>query len=162
MNRLSSFILIAILFACESKKSSENVEEKTQLPLNKQLVGTWQNLALHVTMKRDSSDSVMVVPEGKWEEILKIKPIETTFREEGTYTSIYKSLSGQVMMTTEGTWSIDADTLMMTQNGITNSYHTTIEENVVTFKGVLDWDEDGENDDYYEGTQEKISTKEGI
>ncbi|QSE96613.1 hypothetical protein [Fulvivirga lutea] len=162
MNRIISIILITILFACESKKSSENEEKAPEQTLSQQMVGTWRNLELKVTIKNNSKDSVLNVPEGKWPEILNINPIETSFNEDGTFVSVYKDIGGNVIMSTNGTWGAIGDTLKMTKSNLTNSYHAQINEDIVTFKSYLDWDNDGERDDYYEGTQEKISTEESL
>ncbi len=156
-----SYLLIGIIFlfqACdESKKTEVSSEEEIngKVELNEEIVGTWTNLAMNVTMKNEEADSIIDVPEGSWEEVLGIKPIVTEIKEDGTFISTYYTLEDEVMMTSAGSWKVSGDTLTMTQDGISTAYHTSIEDDVATFTGYLDWDQDAEADDLYTGTQRK-------
>jgi hypothetical protein len=156
MKKILNLLLLAtVLISCESSKKGQKEAKVEKNLLADDLIGEWKNLALTVNMKNGDIDSILNVPEGQWEKVLNIKPIATTFTTEGTYTSVYKSLEDEIMMTSSGTWAISGDTLRMTERGEDNYYHTKIENGIGTFTGYIDWDQDGEADDLYTGTQKK-------
>ena len=120
-------------------------------------MGQWYNESLTVKLNAKSGygDSSFVVPPGKWEEILEIKPILTTYLKNGTYHSQYENLKGQAIRESKGTWEVKGDTLYLTEEGITASYHFEWLDGKAKFTGYLDWDQDGVADDLYEGIQVK-------
>jgi len=126
------------------------------------MVGKWQNLSMSLTLL--DKDSAFEVPEGKWEETLSIKPIVTTFYKDGTFKAAYFSLRGTLLFSTKGTWKVDNDSLFLTtindpkypDDKVTTAYKITINGNVGTFEGLIDWDEDGNNNELYFGKQEKV------
>ena len=156
MKKLTYLIVAAMLIVCscspEKKEETETVESSS----SSSLLGEWRNLTLKVTMKAEV-DSVLEVAEGQWEEVLKIQPIRTTFKEDGTYTSEYRSLEDQIMTTATGTWSVSGDELTMEERGVNTTYKFSIDGDIVTFSGQLDWDSDGEADDLYFGTQKRYT-----
>ncbi len=95
------------------------------------------------------------VPKGKWEEVLKIKPIQTIYKDDGTYNSTYWDLDGTVMRETGGEWEMVGDTLFLTDSGVRTGYHVEWMEGKAAFSGYLDWDSDGDEDDLYRGVQIK-------
>ena len=161
MKKISILAFITIItFACESGKKTEGeetAEEKpvTKYSLKKDMIGEWRNVAMKVTIKGEEADSVVDVPAGKWEEVLQIQPIRTVYSEDGTYNSEYRDLDDSIIMTSAGTWSVKGDTLIMTEQGKTNYYITTVKEGMAEFDGYVDWDEDGQADDHYWGKQKK-------
>lgn len=75
----TTIILICILASCNTSERSDHA-----------LLGSWSNIDLEVIVnQRDPIDSVyrFVVLEGDWEQTLKIKPIVTEFRSDGSYHS---------------------------------------------------------------------------
>ncbi|UII30862.1 hypothetical protein LVD17_21445 [Fulvivirga ulvae] len=163
MNKILTIAFIsAFTVACESgkKEESEQLKEPTVASesvntLEKDMVGEWRNVAMKVTIKGEQADSVVDVPAGKWEEMLKIQPIRTVFNEDGTFSSEYRDLDDAVIMTSAGTWAVNGDTLKMTQEGTTTYYFTKVKDGIAEFEGNLDWDEDGDADDHYWGKQRK-------
>ena len=155
MNKILPVVLFfTLLVSCESKKEVESKEDSETMPsISEQLIGKWHNLEIKVIVKTDNGDSVVYVPQDKWEEILQIKPIVTAFNADSTFVSEYRSLDDQIIMTSTGTWSVEGDSLMMSERGSDNAYHTTLKNDTVSFSGYIDWDEDGEADDLYTGTQ---------
>ncbi len=117
------------------------------------VIGTWRNLSMNITYRE--KDSVFAVPEGQWEEILRIKPIVTTYSSDYKYLSQYYSLEDSLLFSTQGTWELLADTLFLTTNGATTGYHFSLDGNVGEFNGILDWDEDGQANEQYTGRQVK-------
>ncbi|PIQ47593.1 MAG: hypothetical protein COW03_14455 [Cytophagales bacterium CG12_big_fil_rev_8_21_14_0_65_40_12] len=102
-----------------------------------------------------SEEQVFDVPKGKWEEILLIQPILTTYTAEGVYSSVYKDLEGEVINTSNGFWDVKGDSLYLTENGVETAYHFNWMQGRAEFKGYLDWDSDGVADDLYTGVQIK-------
>lgn len=162
MNKILTLALItAFIFSCDSNRKEAGEQAVEQGPetetatLKEGMLGEWRNVAMKVTIKGEQSDSVVDVPAGKWEEVLKIQPIRTVFNEDGSFTSEYRGLDNTIIMTSTGTWDVKGDTLEMTQEGSTTYYVTSIEGDMAEFEGTLDWDEDGQADDLYWGRQQK-------
>lgn len=121
------------------------------------LVGEWYNQSIRVDIDAldGQIDSVFSVPSGQWEEILQIKPISTTFKSDGTYESVYYNLDGSVLQKNSGVWKMKSDSLYLTQQGLTTGYLFQWQEGKGLFEGYLDWDTDGQTDDFYSGVQIK-------
>jgi len=145
-------VIFFVVTSCSSSSEKERSEEPTESD-NRQteLVGEWRNLSMIVRMP----DSTVNVPHGQWEAVLGIKPIRTTFSENGSFVSEYRTLEDSVFMTSAGTWSIEGDTLSMVERGNENKYFYSITGDTIIFRGFLDWDEDGQSDDHYTGMQLK-------
>lgn len=155
------FAVCVTLIGCnQSKNEKETVTDKQPQTISSDdLIGSWKNISMKVTMKLEDRDSILNVPKGKWQEILKIKPIVTQFKKNGTYISTYRSLDGQIFMTTNGSWELNGNKLKMVSEQKKYTYTVSIKEDVATFKGKVDWDEDGQVDDIYIGKQRKIVKK---
>ncbi|MBL6449010.1 hypothetical protein JMN32_22050 [Fulvivirga sp. 29W222] len=161
MKNIITLVLVsAFIFSCgnsekEADEHSHKRKAKAASTLKEDIIGEWRNIAMRVIIRGESADSVVNVPAGKWEEVLKIQPITTVFNNDGSFSSEYRDLDDAIIMTSTGMWAVNGDTLEMTQEGSTTRYTTKVEGGIVEFEGSLDWDEDGEADDYYWGKQEK-------
>lgn len=126
-------------------------------PKNKNLIiGEWTNESMKVFIDHGTSEEqVFDVPKGKWEEILLIQPILTSYTSDGKYNSVYKDLEGKVINTSNGFWEVKGDSLYLTENGVETAYHFNWMQGRAEFKGYLDWDSDGVADDLYTGVQIK-------
>lgn len=125
----------------------------------KAILGSWENTALKVKMNTyQSTDTVrwLVAPEGKWEEVLKIKPIKTTYFEDGTFRSEYKNLDDQPIGTEEGKWLLSGDSLRLFSPQYNYSYKLYLANDRIRFVALVDWDNDGEADDLYDGWQVRV------
>jgi hypothetical protein len=109
---------------------------------------------MQVTFQK--KDSIFKVPEGQWENILKIKPILTTYYPEGRYESKYYNLMDSLLFTSEGNWELKGDSLYLKEAGIITTYHVFLDLPKATFTGQLDWDQDGDSAEVYQGVQIKI------
>ncbi len=118
------------------------------------LIGTWSNLSMKITYL--DMDSVYEVPEGKWEEMLNIQPIKTTYLKDSTFHSEYFNLDGSPLFTASGKWYLKGDSLYLETQGMVTAYQFTMENNVGRFVGVLDWNEDGKYNELYDGHQQKL------
>lgn len=121
------------------------------------LLGEWYNESIKVDINalNGSADSVFTVPVGQWEQILQIKPINTNFKPDGTYESIYYNLDGSELQRSAGEWELKRDSLFLTSMGETTAYYFQWQEGKASFEGYLDWDMDGNADDFYSGVQIK-------
>ncbi len=139
-------------FSCSQVKEryTENAETKPE-----DIIGTWSNLSMKITYL--DSDSIFDVPEGRWEEILKIKPILTTYSKDSTFISEYFKLDGSPLFTSEGTWFLKQDSLYLESEGTLTAYRFTMEDDIGQFVGILDWDSDGSENEHYLGRQKKHS-----
>lgn len=145
---LLSVIFLLVIFSCtDTPESREAPEDQSDA-----LLGTWSNTDLRLVLKNER-DSVIVLNQTNWTDVLGILPIVSEFREDSTYTSTYYSPEGEVIMTTSGIWYIRSDSLHMIEREVPNTYHYQVEGDTVTFRGWVDWDQDGEVDDLYEGRQ---------
>lgn len=150
-------IVIAWLMICVSScqtSKSENIADQNSL------VGEWRNMSLRVELdkKHGAPSSIFEVNESSWENELQIRPIQTSFNKDGTFNSAHYNLQDSLVLNPEGTWTATAEeVLMITTSPFsdTTSCTYTIKDGVVTFGCWVDWDEDGEKDDWYLGTQKK-------
>jgi hypothetical protein len=104
----------------------------------------------------EMQDSVLEAKEGEWEKVLKMKPILTEFRADGTFTSEYTDLNEKLIKKDIGKWVIRNDSLVVISDGKESVYHFVIANDRVHFKAKLDWDGDGENDDVYDAIQVRV------
>lgn len=138
-------VLMVLLAACGTERATSVTEQE--------VIGTWLNESMHITYV--GRDSVFEVPAGTWEASLNIKPIETTYNEDHTFVSNYYSLSDTLLGSNEGTWQLKGDSLGLTSEGLTTWYLFTFKNNKGTFEGMLDWDQDGDPNELYQGVQIK-------
>ncbi len=126
------------------------------------MVSKWQNLSISLTSL--DKDSVFEVPPGKWYKTLSVNRIVTTYYEDSTFKAAYFSLCGTPLFSTKDTGKVDSDSLLLTTTNdpkypddkVTTAYKITIHENVGAFEGLIDWDEDGNNNELYLGKQERL------
>lgn len=122
-----------------------------------QIIGTWANVSLLVTMKNiNKKDSILEAKEGEWEQVLKMKPILTTFKSDGSFISEYTDLNESLIKSDSGIWFVRHDSLILEVKGKESVYHFTIINDRIRFKANLDWDGDGEVDDTYDAVQIRI------
>jgi hypothetical protein len=130
--------------------------------LAQKLAGQWRNQYVKVIMHTcNNSDSTVTIEAdtSNWEKILEIKPIRTYFKPDGTYYSEYRNLKDSIIRTPSGLWHVTGDSITMNQlKPYKNSYtlQVSINNNLATFKGLLDFDGDGKVDDEYYGIQKKF------
>lgn len=151
-------VSMCILLSCQPQ--NKKAEESTVHPL----LGEWRNVDLTVEVdKKDGDPSrIFKVDEHTWEDSLQIRPIRTYFRGDGTFNSEHFNLNDSLILNPSGTWSTTNNIMtMITTNPFsdTTACEYTINGDVVAFGCWVDWDQDGEKDDWYLGTQKRFSTK---
>jgi hypothetical protein len=155
--KIKSILLIVpiIIFSAFSIKLNNSED------LRKQLIGQWRNLTIHIDiMSADNTDKkeVWEANESNWEKQFKIKPIHTYFKEDNTFYSEYYTLKDSMFYRPTGKWTLKGNNLTFyyEKPKVDTLYFTvSIKDNIATFHGILDWDEDGKKDDIYDGTQRK-------
>ncbi|OEK06228.1 hypothetical protein [Roseivirga misakiensis] len=151
MKRIILFVLV-LGITCSCTKSNR-VDPS-------QIVGTWENTELDVDIKtynKTNLDSALQIELGEWEAILKLKPIKTTYFEDGTFVAKYFDLEGNPVGEEKGDWKIVNDSLAINSAGYKNIYHVTFKADKARFISILDWDQDGDRDDLYDGWQKKVN-----
>lgn len=123
------------------------------------LEGEWRNVSMTLlqhSVGRGQQDSVLVIKEGDWNNVLQMAPIRTTYNINGTYISRYYNLSDSLVFESAGTWHFLGDSLYMLADETTTTYHLEwLDNDRARFVARLDWDGDGSSDDEYEGVQQK-------
>lgn len=155
-------ITSAFLFSCSVKENNKKIYNP--------LVGEWRNVSMKVempTVNNTDSTSVVEVTEANWEQLMKIRTIQTFFKADGTYNSVHTNLNDSILYNPAGKWLISGDSIIMTdtfpQAGLTYKYRFTVREQNTTgkkewlaeFWGIEDFDQDGKKDDSYYGVQRK-------
>ncbi|MEY2904097.1 MAG: hypothetical protein RJA52_113, partial [Bacteroidota bacterium] len=69
----------------------------------------------------------------------------------------FKSLGDDLIDQEEGSYSLEKDTLYM-YSFDTTIYKIHLSKGQMLWSGFVDWDDDGEKDDFYVGRQRKISS----
>ena len=160
MNQGKIFLLLLLLLATTSCNRKMAIS-KDEANLRKQLIGQWRNLTLHIDVMTANNTNKNVVwesNEANWEEHQKIKPIHTFFNNDNTFYSEYYDLNDSLIYHPNGKWTLKGNALTFYYEKPTADtlYFTVhIKDDVATFEGMLDWDNDGRKDDKYVGTQRK-------
>lgn len=108
------------------------------------------------TYKSSDTTRWLIASEGEWEKVLKIKPIETTYFEDGTFKSEYRSLENEPMGTEEGKWLLMGDSLRLFSSHYNYNYKLYLANDRIRFVALVDWDNDGKKDDLYDGWQVRV------
>lgn len=150
MKNLLLALLVFGLVSCASKKDGSLRESE--------LIGKWTNLSLLVTMKRlEKQDSVLQAKEGEWEKVLKMKPILSEFHEDHTFTARYSNLQEEIIKEQEGKWFVRNDSLVIVIDGAETVYQFDVKNDRVSYKAKMDWDGDGQANDFYDAVQVKVN-----
>jgi len=125
-----------------------------------QFYGEWRNVSMEITTAYNTSSSkIESYKEENWEKDLKIKPIRTYYKTDGTYLSEYRDLEGVVFSTTSGKWLVKQDSVYLNQikpeTRVAAYYVEFHDDDTATFTALLDWTSNGKKDDLYIGKQER-------
>lgn len=133
-------------------------EEDYISQLEENFIGEWANVSMKVWVRTyNNSDTSFIVDitEDNWELKMNVKPIITTIREDGTYSSEFRNSFDSLIYKPKGTWMIDGDSLIMEDHQEVYRYQIFIDGDVAEFNSLVDWDKDGKADDEYFGVQRK-------
>ncbi len=149
----STFIILSVLIltiSCSGESESGSKENETNIYSG--LVGEWSNIDMHLVLHNDE-DSIVDLTLDNWVDVLGIRPILTEFRADSTYVSQYFDPEGQLLTSSTGSWYVIADSLYMLEREVPARYFVALRGDTVLFRSYLDWDQDGSEDDLYEGRQ---------
>jgi hypothetical protein len=145
-------------FACQSEETA--AEEKTTVDLKTELAGTWQTVQLNVAVNSaEGQDSFRAeqLTEVIWERQFNMEPPIYYFQPDQKYRRVHRDLSGNVVDESRGIWNTFGDTLMLIEPDATYQYVVKAGDGRATFRTLLDWDEDGAEDDVFQSLQRRIS-----
>lgn len=152
------FILALLLASCSGNVT---IVPGSSKPVDKRLFGEWRNESIRVecpTHRGTDTTYVLNVPVGQWETAMNMKPIRTTYKADGNYTSEYRTLSDSISLRRQGTWTANGKRLIMRETEPDTreyTYDYKISGSRITFRTTLDFDKDGSDDDKYVGVQKK-------
>lgn len=164
------YIFVIGLFVVSCKQTVTNEPTQTNdtntpkptsdLLKPEQFYGEWRNVSMEITTAYNTSSSkIESYKEENWERDLKIKPIRTYYKTDGTYMSEYRDLEGVVFSTTSGKWLVKQDSVYLNQTKPETrgaAYHVEFhDDNSATFSAMLDWTSNGKKDDLYIGKQQR-------
>ena len=133
-------------WSCNNAKSPETL-----------MLGSWSNHDITVHMESyQGSDSTVTLDAHKenWAEVLQIMPIITTYTADGNFETEYFNLQGESVGVEKGRWWFRNDSLILNSNNYDNAYAITFKNDTTTlYRAYIDWDQDGERDDLYDGIQ---------
>lgn len=129
--------------------------------LKSQLPGEWRNVYVKITVhnKNKPAPAIMEADSSNWQARLGIQPIRTHFLKDGTYYSEYRNAKDSLVRRPSGTWSLQDDSLTMTQLTPDKSViklQLKIVNDHATFQGRIDFDGEGISNDEYYGIQKKF------
>ena len=161
MKKSSLFCILlglGVFFACKREPSNTSAAEspnlKTVLP------GTWAATYLNVKMptyQAGDTTEVFEASEEYWEAKYQVKPYRTYFGEDKKFHTVFRGVRGDVFGETKGIWNVFGDTLMMIEPEKTVQYKILIEKGMAHFSAVLDWDQDGKEDDEFYAIFRQVS-----
>lgn len=158
---LSLLVFTFLLWGCQGEDQSLNDDTKTQeAALAKKLIGTWEAISFNVVMSSylgGEKDSLFEITENYWTEKFQVKPVQTKYRPDSTYIQEYKTLEDTLISANRGRWYLFGDTLMMIEPNASYNYTIELDKGMATFRSLLDWDGDGQEDDDFTGKYRLIS-----
>lgn len=122
--------------------------------------GTWQTVQINVAVNSvDGLDSFRVdnLSEKVWRSEFGVNPPKYYFQPDNKFRREHTSITGELMDEGKGMWNVFGDTLVLIEPDATYQYVVKGDGSRVTFRTLLDWDEDGEADDQFQALHRKIS-----
>lgn len=159
--KAKKFLMVICSLSAIIFMQSMSLRMQNSPSLRQQLIGQWRNLGLRVDVKTANNtdkDVIWESNESNWEEKQKIKPIHTYFNNDNTFFSEYYDLKDSLIYRPTGKWTLLGNklTFFYEKPKMDTLFFTIqIKNDIATFDGYLDWDDDGKKDDHYIGTQRK-------
>ncbi len=153
------FVLFCIThFAC--KREEAKTADTPAPDLKAILPGTWAATYLNVKMptyQSGDTTEVFEASEEYWEAKYQVKPYRTYFGEDQKFRTVFRGIRGDIFGENKGVWNTFGDTLMMIEPKKTVQYKILIEKGMAHFSSVLDWDQDGKEDDEFYAIFRQVS-----
>lgn len=153
---MAGILLVAAIISCSSDSAGEGA-----IDLHQVMPGTWEAVSVHVivnTALNQDSSYVFEVKEREWKRKLGVQPIKTYYlTKDNGYRSEYYNLEDSLVNVTRGRWFVNGDSLRLVTPEATYEYEVSVSKGLGTFRALMDWDGDGQEDDNYTGIQRRIS-----
>lgn len=156
----SVLILLGMLAFCTCVRDSGKTPETAKPDLKAVMPGTWAATYLNVKMptyQSGDTSEVFEASEEYWEAKYQVKPYRTYFDGEQKFHTVFRGVRGDVFGEAKGIWNIFGDTLVMIEPNKTVQYKVLIDKGMAHFSAVLDWDQDGEEDDEFYAIFRQVS-----
>lgn len=149
------------LFAFLACKREPGKAPETKAPdLKTVLPGTWAATYLNVKMptyQSGDTTEVFEASEEYWEAKYQVKPYRTYYGDDKKFHTVFRGVRGDVFGEAKGIWNVFGDTLMMIEPKKTVQYKVLIDKGMAHFSAVLDWDQDGKEDDEFYAIFRQVS-----
>jgi hypothetical protein len=124
--------------------------------LKEQLIGRWENRDMTIQVNSyqgmDTSFTTTLTGKEQWENKLGINSVITEYKANGSYITYYYDFENNPIRTTEGTWDLIGNILILKDHGKMTRYDISIKDKIAIMESTIDWDEDGNLDDNYKGS----------
>jgi hypothetical protein len=150
---------LVLLAACQSD-GAKQADKAEKTDLTKALPGTWEAVSLRVdinTYAGQDTSFLFEVKEEEWQRRLGVKPVRTVYSTDNKYRQEFYNPNGELSNTVRGVWNVFGDTLMMIAPDATYQYIVQVADGRSEYRALMDWDNDGEEDDEYLGVQRMVS-----
>ena len=140
-----SLIIAAIIIGCSTKKQEAPVEFSE--PIGRKIMGNWLNESLTVemsTFKNTDKDSTYFIDFRESSDITR--PLGVLFMEDGTYHARFVR-NNKDTLTALGVWNTSYDSIKISFELTTNSYHVQFDGDHISLIGKVDYDGDSIKDD---------------
>ena len=129
------------------------------------MVGEWESVSILIKVKSmrgvANADSVVNIPDqAAYFKVMGEKPIHTTYKEDGSYSAIYRNGNDSILRVNLGQWKMLNDsTLQLVQidpKPDTSVFGVQFLQDGAKFLRSYDYDFDGQKDDVFFGIQQKV------
>jgi hypothetical protein len=156
-------VLAFILMLGCRQEGNQNTTDTALASLQDNLPGTWEAVSVYVTINSTDnqvdSTTTFEIKESEWITRMGVKPVKTAYQPDNKYRQSFSAVNDSLLSENKGLWNVFGDTLVMIEPSATYQYEVGIANGLATFKALLDWDGDGEEDDEYVGVHRKISAE---
>lgn len=153
-------VLLGAVLSCQKDSAGEQDAGAEAVDLKAALQGTWQTFQINVAVNSaDGKDTFRTesLTEAIWKETFNMEPPVWYFQPDQKYRRVHRSITGVEIDQSRGVWNTFGDTLVLIEPDATYQYIVKLGEGRAAFRTFLDWDDDGEEDDEYQGLQRQIS-----
>jgi len=154
-----SSILLVLVFACNGPEAAP--EAPATVNISEALLGTWETIELelnYATYQAQDTSVHLLIKEADWQRSYGVRPARTLYTPDGKLRRTHYNQNGQVTDVTNGLWKArGTDSLFIIEPNTTFSYHHQLDGDRMTLTGLVDSDNDGENDDEYRAILRLVS-----
>lgn len=138
----------------------------TKLDTKELMIGKWTTEKVRVkiiSMNNTDADSTIIVSSEDFKQELGIYSNVGHYNADGTYEDVYYLDKDSVLMRTTGEWMMQGtDSIIVRQDEPTqreHRYFVKLKKDKGIFKGLVDWDGDGKQDDEFTGIATRADGK---